>query len=114
MSLQPEFPGLFSHRQGAEAVEPALPPTHKQMLYARQLALRTGDAMPGATDRAALSKWIEAHRPKVPEGRFTSYPSSRQVAFAERIARIKRRDIPRECFQDKTLMARWIDGNKPR
>lgn len=39
-------------------------------------------------------------------------PSSKQVAFAERLARIKRRAVPDECFRDKDLMARWIDGNK--
>ena len=35
-----------------------------------------------------------------------------QVAFAERLARIKRRAVPDECFRDKGLMSKWIDGNK--
>ncbi|KKN34480.1 hypothetical protein LCGC14_0793430, partial [marine sediment metagenome] len=39
---------------------------------------------------------------------------SKQVAFAERIARLKRREIPQQCFRDKVMMSRWIDGNKPR
>ena len=30
----------------------------------------------------------------------------------ERLARIKRRAVPDECFRDKGLMSRWIDGNK--
>jgi len=41
-----------------------------------------------------------------------SLPSSKQVAFAERLARIKRRAVPDECFCDKGLMSKWIDGNK--
>jgi hypothetical protein len=39
-------------------------------------------------------------------------PSSKQVAFAERLARIKRRAVPEECFRDKGLMSKWIDGNR--
>ena len=33
-------------------------------------------------------------------------------AFAERLARIKRRAVPDECFRDKGLMSKWIDGNR--
>ena len=39
-------------------------------------------------------------------------PSSKQVAFAERLARIKHRAVPYECFRDKGLMSKWIDGNR--
>jgi hypothetical protein len=39
-------------------------------------------------------------------------PTSRQVAFAEKLARIKRRAVPDECFRDRELMSKWIDGNK--
>ena len=39
-------------------------------------------------------------------------PTSKQVAFAEKLARIKRRAVPDECFRDKGLMAKWIDGNR--
>jgi hypothetical protein len=39
-------------------------------------------------------------------------PTSKQVAFAEKLARIKRRAVPDECFRDKGLMSKWIDGNK--
>jgi hypothetical protein len=31
-------------------------------------------------------------------------PTSKQVAFAEKLARIKRRAVPDECFRDKGLM----------
>jgi hypothetical protein len=41
-----------------------------------------------------------------------SLPSSKQVAFAERLARIKRRAVLDECFRDKGLMSKWIDGNR--
>lgn len=39
-------------------------------------------------------------------------PSSRQIAFAERLARIERRAVLDECFRDKGLMSKWIDGNR--
>lgn len=118
MSFEPQFPGLFSPEQGALPIEQPIEATEKQVAYARALALRCGDKLPAHLfrDRAALSAWIEAHKniPSQVGGRFSQYPSSKQVAFAERIARIKRRSIPRECFQDKVMMSKWIDGNKPR
>ena len=125
MSYQPQFPGMFDPGQGAvpahtedspRDVRATLPPTQKQMHYAASLSLKTGAPVPkqAQKDRAALSEWIDAPKPKPVEGPFSQYPSSKQVAFAERIARLKRRDIPQECFRDKTMMSRWIDGNKPR
>jgi hypothetical protein len=39
-------------------------------------------------------------------------PTSKQVAFAERIARAKRRDVPDECYKSRDLMSRWITSNK--
>ena len=45
------------------------------------------------------------------QSKFSNYPSSKQVAFAERIARMKRRNVPQHCFRDKTMMSKWIDGN---
>ena len=49
---------------------------------------------------------------KMNPGAQDSRPTSKQVAFAERLARIKRRAVPDECFRDKGLMSKWIDGNK--
>lgn len=96
-----------------------LPASEKQLCFARALAERTGDVLPYelSQDRRRLSDWIERHKNAVPSrsatgGKFSNYPSSKQVAFAERLARAKRRDIPRECFQDKGLMSKWIDHNK--
>ncbi len=121
MSYQPQFPGIFSTDHGAMPASRheeshVLPATEKQMQYASLLAAKIGVKLPEGLglDRAALSSWIDTNKPKPIEGRFANYPSSKQVAFAERIARLKRRDIPRECFQDRTMMSRWIDGNKPR
>jgi len=39
-------------------------------------------------------------------------PTSKQVAFAERLARLRRRAIPDECFRDRQLLSRWIDSNR--
>jgi len=122
MSYQPQIPGIFSASHGATPIQadlplPApLPATEKQISYARVLAAKSGTPLPKglAQDRAALSKWIDAHKAPKPEGRFAEYPSSKQVQFAERIARLKRRDVPQECFKDRRLMSRWIDSNKMR
>jgi hypothetical protein len=59
----------------------------------------------------ALSAWIDAQA-KLKPGTQDSRPTSKQVAFAERLARIKRRAVPDECFRDKGLMSKWIDGNR--
>lgn len=90
---------LHAHR----AAKPALvsndyhfvPVTEKQLNYARDIASRTSLDLPDEVleDRRALSEWIDAHRPKVMVSRFANYPSAKQVAFAERIARIKRREV---------------------
>ena len=92
-----------------------LPVSDKQLRFARQIAARGALDLPAEAqgDRRAMSAWIDAHLPKrrdTPD--FSRYPSSRQVAFAERIARIKRRHVPRECFRDMGMMSRWIDSNK--
>ena len=115
MSFQPAFPGLFAPSQGATPVQAApLPATEKQIAYAKTLAAKCKLDLPENMDRAALSKWIDTHKAPAPQGRFSEYPSSKQVGFAERIARLKRSEVPQECFRDKTLMSRWIDSNKPR
>lgn len=89
-----------------------LPPTDKQLTYARALARRRDLAIPRASlqSRQALSNWIDRHKAlSATQGQVAT---SRQVAFAEKIARIKRRAIPPECFRDAGLMSRWIDANK--
>lgn len=63
-------------------------------------------------DRCSLSAWIEAQAGLKPVSELDRLPSSKQVAFAERLARIKRRAVPDECFRDKVLMSKWIDGNR--
>ena len=93
-----------------------LPVTEKQMQFARKIARQTDVILPDDVrmDRRAMSAWIEAHRPRrTPSAaRLSNCPSSKQVAFAERIARIKRRDVPQECFRDRGMMSQWINGNK--
>jgi len=63
-------------------------------------------------DRRALSVWIDAQARVTPAANNDPRPSSKQVAFAEKLARIKRRAVPDECFRDKGLMSKWIDVNK--
>ena len=92
----------------------ALPPTPRQIAYARALALRNHTLLPWPVqqDRRSLSAWIEAQANLKPLSDLDRLPSSRQVAFAEKLARIKRRAVPDECFRDKGLMSKWIDGNR--
>lgn len=91
-----------------------LPVTEKQLKFACQISLRTGQVLPWDTqqDRQALSRWIDKNRDVPSSNKFANYPSSKQVAFAERIARYKRREVPHECFRDRSMMSRWIDSNK--
>ncbi len=92
-----------------------LPVTEKQLSFARSIAQRSGVVLPWDVqqDRHSLSRWIDRNQGKQPEtSPFDAYPSSKQVAFAERIARYKRSEVPHECFKDKGLMSRWIDCNK--
>ncbi|WP_298492125.1 hypothetical protein [uncultured Maritimibacter sp.] len=89
-----------------------LPPTDKQLTYARAIARKLDVAIPRGSleTRQALSSWIDRHktRPSVTGTAATS----RQVAFAEKLSRLKRRAIPDECFRDAVMMSRWIDANK--
>lgn len=90
-------------------------PTEKQMRFARRIAQTGALVLPWEVQqsRRALSLWIDAHAQVLSEPRNEpSRPSSKQVAFAERIARIKRREVPDHCFKDRQLMSRWIDSNK--
>ena len=97
-----------------EATTFALPATPRQIAYARSLALRNQTLLPWEIqqDRRSLSSWIDAQAQMKPLSALDSLPSSKQVAFAERLARIKRRAVQDECFRDKGLMSKWIDGNK--
>jgi hypothetical protein len=88
-----------------------LPATPKQIAYARVIAGRNHILLPWEVqmDRQKISVWIDEHaaKPVTGDGR----PSSKQVGFAERIARIKRRDVPDECYRSKELLSKWIDCN---
>ena len=76
---------------------PVLQPTERQLLYARRIAASACLALPWniQQDRMALSEWIAAneHCLKAREAR-PDTPSSKQVGYAERIARARRRTIP--------------------
>ncbi|MFT4149342.1 MAG: hypothetical protein QM656_04020 [Paracoccaceae bacterium] len=90
-----------------------IPATHRQLAYARALALRNQTLLPWEVqqDRRSLSRWIEEQAALSPAAT-GNRPSSKQVAFAERLARVKRRAVPDECFRDRDLMSRWIDCNR--
>lgn len=95
---------------------PPVLPTERQLAYAFQIASSTGTSLPGAvqSDRGALSEWIAANSGRVQRARPSSddRPSSRQVDYAEKIARGRRRLIPDECYRSRALLSRWIDSNR--
>lgn len=112
----------MAHAAQADPLEPPnndyhlLPVTEKQLRFAQKIAAQSHVKLPNdiRMDRRAMSAWIERHHPRrTPSAtRFSNCPSSKQVAFAERIARIKRRDVPQECFRDRGMMSQWIGCNK--
>ena len=112
----PQLPDLYT---GPSNDYHHLPVSHKQLRFAKVIAARASLELPDDViqDRRAMSAWIDTHlerqeRTAKHTQAFSRYPSSKQVAFAERIARIKHRDVPRECFRDKGMMSRWIDSNR--
>ena len=94
------------------------PPSTRQLFFAREIAARIGRAIPAETrgDRDALSGWISRHRAEFEERRAANTGSARatpkQVGFAEKLSRARRRPIPPECFRSAALMSRWIDANR--
>lgn len=94
------------------------PPSTRQLYFAREIAARTGHALPDETraDRNALSAWISSHRAEFDARRRANTgmagATAKQCGFAEKISRAKRRPIPAECFRSAALMSRWIDANK--
>jgi hypothetical protein len=91
-----------------------LPVTEKQLQFARAISERTGQPLSESVqqDRQALSAWISENKEAPSDGGFGNYASSKQVAFAERIARLKHRTVPNACIRDRSLMSKWIDCNK--
>ena len=97
-------------------VHETLPPTPKQVTYARQIASKLHAVIPweSANDRRALSDWIGRHQAQLKRASRAAPAAgatSRQVAFAERLAGRRRLAVPDECFRDAGLMSRWIDSH---
>ncbi len=94
-----------------------LAPTQKQMKFAWRISCALKEVIPpdAKSDRRALSRWIDRHqadyRAEAPL-RSGGGATSKQVAFAERIARAKRRAVPDECFKSAALMSAWINSNR--
>ena len=93
-------------------------PTPAQVDYARAISQRLHQRIPpdDIADRRALSNWIGAHQDAYRKAAVTARSgvgaTSRQVGFAEKIARRKRLQVPDECFRDAKLMSGWISRNK--
>jgi hypothetical protein len=86
----------------------ALPATRKQIAYARSLALKNQAHLSWEVqqDRHSLSACIEAQARIKQLAELDRLPSSKQVAFGKRLARIKRRTVPEECFRDREPLRR--------
>ena len=94
---------------------PPLRPTDRQLQYAERIANSAGIALPGDArlDRADLSRRIEANRHRIARLKRVAdnLPTARQIAWAERIARGRKRSIPDEYYKSRELLAKWIDAN---
>ncbi|MXX88485.1 MAG: hypothetical protein F4213_18410 [Boseongicola sp. SB0677_bin_26] len=94
---------------------PPLRPSDRQLQYAGKIAASAGIALPKDVqlDRAGLSRWIEANRHRIAHSKRVAdkLPTARQIAWAERIARGRKRNIPEECYKSRELLAKWIDAN---
>ena len=89
------------------------PPLNARSPMRGRWALRNQSLLPWEVqqDRRSLSAWIESQAKLKPAD--TSHPTSKQVAFAERLARIKRaRRAGTNAFGDRQLLSRWIDSNR--
>jgi len=97
------------------AALPSLRPTERQLLYARRIAATAGIVLPweAQQDRMTLSEWISANKHHLQSNQpMSDTPSSRQVGYAERIARARQRSIPDECYRSRSLLSRWIETNR--
>jgi hypothetical protein len=105
---------LMSDTTATLSAPNALPPTQKQILFARKLSLQSNALLPWNVqqDRRSLSRWIDAQKANLRGSDAASRPTSKQVAFAERLATVKRTNVPDACFQDRLMMSRWIDSHK--
>ena len=88
-------------------------PTEKQVRFAQKIAQRGGVLLPWDVlqNRRDLSNWIDqnAHILQRGNSALSALPSSKQVQFAERIARRKKLSVPDICFKDRQTMSQWID-----
>jgi len=91
-------------------------PTPAQVDYARKISQRLNQTIPweDIQDRHALSNWIGSHQAAFKKAIYARHAgaTSKQVAYAEKIAQRKRLNVPDECFRDAKLMSRWIDHNR--
>ncbi len=94
-------------------------PSQKQRQYAVKIAATLGETLPreALADRASLSEWIDQRvdafkaKQAASKRQFGGSASSKQVAFAERLGRMKMCAVPDECFRSKALMSKWIEAN---
>ena len=88
-------------------------PTEKQVRFAQKIAQRGGILLPWNVlqNRRDLSNWIDQNAHVLQRGNsaLSALPSSKQVQFAERIARRKKLSVPDICFKDRQTMSQWID-----
>ena len=88
-------------------------PTEKQVRFAQKIAQRGGILLPWDVlqNRRDLSNWIDQNAHVLQRGNsaLSALPSSKQVQFAERIARRKKLSVPDICFKDRQTMSQWID-----
>ena len=106
--------GLPDQSEGSTPKPPSNAlPTEKQIRFAQKIAQRGGILLPWNVlqNRRDLSNWIDQNAHVLQRGNsaLSALPSSKQVQFAERIARRKKLSVPDICFKDRQTMSQWID-----
>ena len=111
MSVLEQGHQVETARQSVGYDPQSLPPSEKQLRYARTIAIKTKALLPWDVqqDRRKLSHWIDQHAAAATPAALASAPAtSRQVAFAEQLARRKRTAVPDECYRSRALMSAWL------
>ncbi len=65
-------------------------------------------------DRKLLSEWITANKDKVVKGGDDALPTSKQISFAEKLAKNKGMKIPIDTLKSRSLLSVWLNTNAPQ
>lgn len=91
------------------------PPSEGQLKFAKDIATALEEDIPpdAMADREKMKAWITEKKPLMPKKASGPRPaSSKQVSFAQKIAKKKGIPVPAECLSDGGKLSDWISANK--